>query len=153
MIAITIGLAAMGVGGLGAAGGISFSIFSGPAAVLGVSETVVAGAVAVGGARVVGSAVLRELDDHLILMAVRGEIGGDGGGGSLRGREADFERIAEPSSVIPHRSKTVADQGGLEGDVPGGGRIFYRPKTGSESPAIDFSDVSGYPPYVKIHFP
>jgi RHS repeat-associated protein len=61
-----------------------------------------------------------------------------------------FQRIA--IDIIPHHDPALAAQGALEGTIPGGGRIQFRPIT-STNPAIDTIDVPGYPTNWKYHFP
>jgi hypothetical protein len=67
--------------------------------------------------------------------------------------DAEFRRIADPSTIKPHRVPARAAEGALEGEIAGGGRIFYRPITASGNPAIEISNVPGYQINWKYHFP
>ncbi len=61
--------------------------------------------------------------------------------------ENSFRQIADPSSIAPHPNPTLANVGGLQGDVPGGGRIYYRPYSSSGPPTIDIHQVPSYASY------
>jgi len=61
-----------------------------------------------------------------------------------------FNRIA--NRIRPHHDPALAAQGALEGEIPGGGRIYFRPIT-STNPAIDTIGVPGYHINWKYHFP
>ena len=64
-----------------------------------------------------------------------------------------FNKIVDPTTIKPHRNSDLAVQGALEGEIPGGGTIFYRPFTSSDNPAIDISKASNFPMNLKFHFP
>jgi RHS repeat-associated protein len=62
-----------------------------------------------------------------------------------------FYRIADTKTIESHPNPNIS--GGFKGKVPGGGEIFYRPKTSYGDSGIDISNVPGYPSYLKYHFP
>jgi RHS repeat-associated protein len=64
--------------------------------------------------------------------------------------EVWFRKIA--IKIKPHHIALLREQGALEGLIPGGGRIQYRPITAS-NPAIDTFEVPGYSIDWKYHFP
>lgn len=57
--------------------------------------------------------------------------------------EVEFRQIAEPGTIVPHPNPQLAAAGGLQGRVPGGGRIYFRPYSTSGPPTIDLHDVPG----------
>jgi hypothetical protein len=65
-----------------------------------------------------------------------------------------FYRIADNTTVRPHRNPIVAQSGGLEAIVKGTSNalVFYRPKTSSGNPALEINNVPGFLNW-KFHFP
>ncbi|NJL56663.1 RHS repeat-associated core domain-containing protein [bacterium] len=64
----------------------------------------------------------------------------------------EFYKIADPNSIALHPNPTLAQQGGLQGSVPDGGRIYYRPVSTSGEPTIDLHEVPGIAARIEIKF-
>ncbi|MBI1924115.1 hypothetical protein HYR99_07675 [Candidatus Poribacteria bacterium] len=70
--------------------------------------------------------------------------------GTRADAEAEFRRIAAPGTIAPHPNPKLAASGGLEGRVPGGGRIYFRPYSTSGPTTLDIHEVPGYEPIKEI---
>jgi hypothetical protein len=72
--------------------------------------------------------------------------------GNLQDAQNSFNRIADPSTIQPHPNPTVANAGGLQAGVPGGGNVYLRPITRSGGPALDLMRLLNRPRIIKFHF-